>query len=134
MHKVMRSQVSKPVIWAPKRALVLRGPSILEPSSCSLSTSDLCRGPANRCFFDVCVRVHVFTQLGCEVTDVFWDGAPQVSTGVLESRAPLRMCSPLCNSGAPAWLLTPLCSSLPGAPQTWTSSSTFLWKRCYPSR
>ena len=27
-----------------------------------------------------------------------------------------------------------LCSSLPGAPQTWTSSSTSLWRNCSPSR
>lgn len=29
---------------------------------------------------------------------------------------------------------TPFCSSLPGAPQIWTSSSTSLWKGCCPSR
>lgn len=29
---------------------------------------------------------------------------------------------------------TPLCCFLPGAPLTWTSSSTSLWKSCCPSR
>lgn len=73
----------------------------------------------------------ILTRLGCEVTD----GAPQKSTRVLKSRAPLRTCFPTLQLWRPYLAShTSRCSSLPGAPQTWTSPSTSLWKSRYPSR
>lgn len=41
---------------------------------------------------------------GCEVTD----RAPQISTSVLKSRAPLRTCFPTLQPWRPSWPLTPL--------------------------
>lgn len=66
MFKVTQSQVSKPVILTPKKVLIQRGLSILELSSCSLLTSDLCGGILGLSnpflfHFDLCVDVYVCT-------------------------------------------------------------------------
>lgn len=75
----------------------------------------------------VCVCVCVHTQLGCEVTGcVLGWGFPSKY---------LRSCSPTLQLWCPCWAShTSLCSSLPGAAQTWMSSSASLWKSCYHSR
>lgn len=135
-----QSQVSKPVVLTPRRVLIQRGLSILALGSCSLLTSDLCRGTLayqthSFFIFDVCADVFVCTYTvglrGCRYV-LGW-GSPSKYQCSKEQGLP-ETCFPLCNSGTSAWPLTPLCSSLPGVPQTWTSSLTSLWKSCYHSR